>query len=114
MNKPEATESSGNVFRDLGFPEEEARESLAKAKLVLVIHRMMKEAGWTQERTAGIIGMKQPRLSTMLRGDFRNISEAKLLDCIMRLGCDVKITITPRTGKRTKAGKPGRLEIVSA
>lgn len=114
MNKPEVTESSGNVFRDLGFPEDEARKSLAKAKLVLVIHRMMKKAGWTQEQTAEIIGMKQPRLSTMLRGDFRNISEAKLLDCIMRLGCDVKITITSQTSRKMKAGKPGRLEIVGA
>jgi predicted XRE-type DNA-binding protein len=114
MNKPEVTESSGNVFLDLGFPEEEAKESLAKAKLVLVIHRMMKKAGWTQERTAEMIGMKQPRVSAMLRGDFRNISEAKLLDCIMKLGCDVKITITSRTAGRTKARRQGRLEIVGA
>jgi predicted XRE-type DNA-binding protein len=113
MDKPEVTESSGNVFRDLGFPEKEAKDSLAKAKLVLVIHRMMKKAGWTQERTAEIIGMKQPRLSTMLRGDFRNISEAKLLDCIMRLGCDVKITIKSRASGRAKTGRQGRLEIVS-
>ncbi len=114
MNRPEVTESDGNVFRDLGFPEEEAKASLAKAQLVLVIHRMMKKAGWTQERTAEVIGMKQPRLSTLLRGDFRNISEAKLLDCVMRLGCDVKITITPRTSRKSKAERQGRLEIVSA
>ncbi len=113
MTTPGVTEGSGNVFRDLGFPEKEADDSLAKAKLVLVIHRMMKKAGWTQERTAEMIGMKQPRLSTMLRGDFRNISEAKLLDCIMRLGCDVKITITDRPAGRTKTERQGRLEIVS-
>ncbi len=114
MNKPDVTESGGNVFRDLGFSEEEAGASLAKAKLVLVIHRVMKKAGWTQERTAEAIGMKQPRLSTLLRGDFRNISEAKLLDCVMRLGCDVKITITPRSAGKSKTRRQGRLEIVSA
>lgn len=113
MNKPEVTESSGNVFRDLGFSEKEAKESLAKAKLVLVIHRMMKKAGWTQERTAEIIGMKQPRLSTLLRGDFRNISEAKLLDCIMKLGCDVQITIKQPRTRTSQSKRQGQLQIVS-
>ncbi len=114
MNKPAVTESSGNVFRDPGFPAEEARYSSAKAELALVIHRTMKKAGWTQARMAEVIGMKQPRLSTMLRGDLRNISEAKLLDCIMRLGCDVKITISSKAAGKTTAHRQGRLEIVSA
>lgn len=108
------TESSGNVFRDLGFPEEEAKESLAKAELVFTIQRIMESEGWTQEETAKKIGVKQPRLSTMLRGDYRNISETKLLDCVMRLGCDVKITIKRRIAKAVKAGERGQLRIVSA
>ncbi|MDR1745125.1 MAG: helix-turn-helix domain-containing protein [Planctomycetota bacterium] len=114
MHKPDVTESSGNVFRDLGFSEEDARESLAKAKLVCIIQRTMESAGWTQERTAKIIGVKQPRLSTMLRGDYRNISEAKLLDCVMKLGCDVKIIIKRRSARTIKSGRQGQLEIVSA
>ncbi len=114
MNMPDVTESCGNVFRDLGFPEEEARESLAKAKLVVVIQQAMESAGWTQEETARMIGVKQPRLSTMLRGDYRNISEAKLLDCVMRLGCDVKITIKRRSPKAMQIRKHGQLQIVGA
>lgn len=108
------TESSGNVFRDLGFSEEEARDSLAKAELVRTIQRIMESEGWTQEETARKIGVKQPRLSTMLRGDYRNISEAKLLDCVMRLGCDVKITIRRRPAKAAKTGCRGQLRIVGA
>ena len=114
MRKPDVTESSANVFRDLGFSEEEARDSLAKAELVFVIQQMMEVAGWTQEQTAKMIGMKQPRLSNILRGDYRNISEAKLLDCIMKLGCDVKITIKRRSAKATKTRSQGHLQIVNA
>lgn len=113
MNRPEVTESSGNVFLDLGFSEEEARASLVKAELVLTIQKAMEAAGWTQEETAKKIGMKQPRLSTMLRGDFRNVSESKLLDCIMKLGCDVKITIKRPQTKTTQSGRLGKLRIVS-
>ncbi len=112
MNR--VTESSGNVFRDLGFSGKEAEESLAKAELVFAIQRIMESEGWTQEETAGKIGVKQPRLSTMLRGDYRNISEAKLLDCVMRLGCDVKITIKRRSVNAARTGRRGQLRIVSA
>lgn len=114
MNKRDVRESSGNVFLDLGFSEEEAKESLAKAELVLIIQKAMEATGWTQEQTAKIIGIKQPRLSTLLRGNYRNISEAKLLDCIMRLGCDVKITIKQPRTKAAHSGRQGRLQIVSA
>ncbi len=106
------TESSGNVFTDLGFSEEAAKDSLAKAELVLAIQRIMESEGWTQEETAKKIGIKQPRLSTMLRGDYRNISESKLLDCIMRLGCDVKITIKRKTVKKPAIRTRGQLQIV--
>lgn len=108
------TESSGNVFEDLGFSEAEAKSSLAKAELVFAIQRTMESEGWTQEATAKKIGVAQPRLSTMLRGDYRNISEAKLLDCLMRLGCDVKITIKRRPVKAAKTGRRGQLQIVCA
>lgn len=113
MHKPGVTESSGNVFRDLGFTEDEAKESLVKAELVLVIQKAMESAGWTQEQAAKIIGVKQPRLSAMLRGDYRNVSEAKLLDCIMRLGCDVKITIKRPPARATKTKRQGKLQVVS-
>lgn len=108
------TEGSDNVFRDLGFSEKEAEKSLAKARLVLAIQRIMEAEGWTQEETARKIGVRQPRLSTMLRGDYRNVSEAKLLDCLMRLGCDVKISIKKRQAKAPAFARHGQLQIVGA
>jgi Helix-turn-helix domain len=45
----------------------------------------------------------------MLRGQFRGISEAKMMDCLVRLGCDVKIVVSP---KRKSSAR--RVEVVAA
>jgi hypothetical protein len=33
----------------------------------------------------------------MLRGDFANLSERKLMDCLNRLGYDIEIKVRPAT-----------------
>ena len=48
--------------------------------------------------------MTQPKLSKMLRGQFRGISEAKMLDCLARLGRNVQIVVGP-TRRATSAGR---------
>jgi len=41
----------------------------------------------------------QPKVSDMMRGDFSNLSERKLMDCLMdclnRLGYDIEIKVKP-------------------
>ena len=37
----------------------------------------------------------QPKLSGMMRGDFSNLSERKLMDCLNRLGYDIEIKVKP-------------------
>jgi predicted XRE-type DNA-binding protein len=54
--------------------------------------------------------MTQPKLSQMLRGQFRGISEAKMLDCLARLGREVQIVIGP--ARRTTS--VGRVAVVFA
>jgi predicted XRE-type DNA-binding protein len=43
------------------------------------------------------MGLSQPKVSTLLRGDFANLSERKLMDCLNRLGYDIDITVKPAT-----------------
>ena len=43
--------------------------------------------------------MPQPKLSNILRGQFRGVSEAKLMDCLLRLGDDVQIVVKPARRK---------------
>ena len=94
----EVTEGSANVYADLGMSN--ADEMLAKAQLVVKIAEIIKGRGWTQLEAAKVSGIPQPKLSKMLRGQFRGISEAKMLEGIVRMGRDVRIVVsaTPAVG----------------
>ncbi len=95
MNNEQITVTSGcgNVYEDLGLPD--AESMLLKAQLASTIKRILDEKDLTQTRAAEILGISQPKLSGLLRGQFRSISEAKMLECITRLGRDVQIFINP-------------------
>jgi predicted XRE-type DNA-binding protein len=99
---------SGNVYADLGRPD--ADEMLVKAQLVARIGDIIKSRKLTQKEAAQIMGMTQAKVSQMLRGHFRGISQAKLLDCLAALGNDVEIRVKPT--RRKKA--PGRVAVVFA
>lgn len=49
----------------------------------------------TQHAVAKPIGIPQPKVSGMMRGDFTNLSERKLMDCLNRLGRDIEIKVLP-------------------
>lgn len=85
----EVTLGSGNVFADLGLPN--ADKLLIKSGLVIEITRAIRQLGITQEEAAKRMGITQPKVSAMLRGDFSNLSERKLMDCLNRLGYDIEI-----------------------
>ncbi len=84
---------STNVYADLDYPE--ADEMLVKAQLVTKIREIIKARDWTQQEAANVLGMTQPKLSSLLRGQFRGVSEAKLMDCLTRLGRRVQIVVGP-------------------
>ncbi|MBN6742251.1 XRE family transcriptional regulator [Acidithiobacillus sp. MC6.1] len=85
--------SSGNVYRDLNVPDPE--EMLLKAQLAARIARLIEQKGLTQIQAAERLGIPQSKLSLLLRGQFRGISEAKMLECLARLGRDIQIVIGP-------------------
>jgi predicted XRE-type DNA-binding protein len=92
---------SGNVFADIGLPN--AEEHLVKAQLVYRIDRLMKARGLKQVAAAKLFGVKQPDVSKMLRGDFRQFSVERLLRFLVALGQDVEIVVKPHRGRRTAA-----------
>lgn len=101
-------EGSGNVYADLGH--DNADEMLVKAQLASKIGEIIKARKWTQQKAADVLGLSQPKLSKMLRGQFRGISEAKMLDCLAKLGRDVQIVVGP--ARRSTSG--GRVAVVFA
>ncbi|MGR2706612.1 transcriptional regulator [Pseudomonas sp. IB20] len=101
-------ESSGNVYADLGHID--AKEMLVKARLASKIGSLIKARHMTQIEAAEILALPQPKVSEMLRGKFRGISEAKMMDCLSRLGRDVQIVVKAAPRSR----REGRVEVVFA
>ena len=93
INGIEVTRSSGNVLADLGLPH--ADKLKIKAGLVVEIIKAVRSLGITQAAAAKRMGITQPKVSGMLRGDFDNLSERKLMDCLNRLGYDIEIKVKP-------------------
>jgi predicted XRE-type DNA-binding protein len=89
----EVEPSSGNVFADLGLPD--AARLKIKSGLVIEITKAMRRLGLTQQQAAARMGITQPKVSDMQRGDFSNLSERKLMDCLNRLGYDIDISVRP-------------------
>jgi predicted XRE-type DNA-binding protein len=87
--------SAGNVFADLGLPDAEALK--IKSGLVIAIARRIAELKLTQEEAGRRMGVPQPKVSAMLKGDFTNLSERKLMTCLNRLGFDIEIKVTRAT-----------------
>jgi predicted XRE-type DNA-binding protein len=89
---------SGNVYRDLGYPDSESM--LVKAQLAAKIAEIVQRRALTQTRAAEILGLAQPKVSALLKGRFRGISEHRLLECLTRLGRDVHIMVKPTPRNR--------------
>jgi predicted XRE-type DNA-binding protein len=86
---------SGNVFADLGLPD--ADKLKIKSGLVIQITKAIRNLKLTQKAAAERMGIPQPKMSAMMRGDFSNLSERKLMDCLNRLGYDIEIKVRPAT-----------------
>jgi predicted XRE-type DNA-binding protein len=96
--------SSGNVFRDLGLPG--AEELKIKSGLAIEITRAIRRLGLTQHEAGRKMGISQAKVSGLMRGDFANLSESKLMECLNRLGYDIEIKLRPArkaVGQRTLA-----------
>lgn len=89
----EVENSSGNVFADLGLPN--ADKLKIKSGLVIEITKAIRRLGLTQQAAAKRMEITQAKVSDMMRGDFTNLSERKLMDCLNRLGYDIEIKVKP-------------------
>lgn len=86
-----AEESSGNVFEDLAHPNPD--EALVKAKLAIHIAKIVKTKGWNQDDAAERMGIDQPKVSKIIRGQLREFSIERLLAFLRAIGCDVEIVL---------------------
>jgi predicted XRE-type DNA-binding protein len=89
----EVQRSTGNVYTDLDLPD--AEKLKIKTGLVIEIRKAMRRLELTQQEAAKRMGITQPKVSDMMRGNFSNLSERKLMDCLNRLGYDIEIKVKP-------------------
>lgn len=95
--------SSGNVFADLGTRNPE--EALVKARLAHVISDAIKARGMTQIRAAEFLGIDQPKVSRLVRGQLAGFSIDRLFHFVTVLGSDIEITVTGRDRNQRRAGR---------
>lgn len=82
-----------NAFRDIGVPNPE--EHLVKAQLVYKIDTILKKRRMKQTEAAALFGIRQPDVSMMLRGEFRQFSVERLLRFLVKLDQDVEVVVRP-------------------
>jgi predicted XRE-type DNA-binding protein len=102
MNKKGHESGGQNVFEDIGVPDAEAH--LVKAQLVFKIDTILKKQRMKQTQAAALFGVRQPDISKMLRGEFRQFSVERLLRFLVKLDQDVEIVVRPhREGENAPA-----------
>jgi predicted XRE-type DNA-binding protein len=100
------TESSGNVFADMGLPE--AEEELTKAQLASHIRQVIRRRRLTQVSAASLMGIDQPKVSALLNGRLVNFSSERLMRLLTALGQDVDITVRAKPRNRAH----GRIRVL--
>jgi len=112
VEKVKITKSSGNVFKDLGFPN--AEEMLAKANLASKINEIIKKRQLTQKEAAKILGIAQPNVSLLSRGILEDFSLERLMKFLSKLNQDVDIVIHTKHRYKIKTGLYGHIRVVYA
>jgi len=91
--KSEWEEGSENVFKDVGFPEQEAEYLLIRSRLMLEVDQFVKKSGLTQLEASKKLGITQPRLNDLLRGKIQKFSIDALVKMLSRIGVHVDVHV---------------------
>jgi predicted XRE-type DNA-binding protein len=102
------TESSGNVFEDLGFAN--SKELLAKTELARQVYLIIKKRGLTQTAAADLLGLKQPDVSLLMRGRLSRFSTDRLIQLLNVLDRDVEIVVKRKSSSKRK----GSVRVIAA
>jgi predicted XRE-type DNA-binding protein len=87
------TESSGNIFLDLGFPPHEAAVMLLRAQLAEALRVWMEQNSLTQAQAAKHLGIAQPRVSEIVRGKVELLSLDYLVGLCAKAGIAVGVRL---------------------
>jgi predicted XRE-type DNA-binding protein len=95
------TPSSGNIYTDLGY--ENPEEMLLKAHLVMLLNKEIKAKGLNQYQAAELLGIDQPKVSALVRGQFRGYSLERLFKFLNALDLDVEVNVKSKPEERERS-----------
>jgi predicted XRE-type DNA-binding protein len=84
---------SGNVFLDLGFPKAEAENLKMRSQLMMHVEDFYRQSGMTQGAAAKVLGITQPRLNALLKGNIGQFSVDALVNIANRAGLNLRLVI---------------------
>jgi predicted XRE-type DNA-binding protein len=93
--------SSGNVFRDLGFAQEEAEHLRLRSALMAVVRQLITDRHLTQAKAASLFGVTQPRMSDLVRGKIERFSIDGLIEMLGHAGVHVEMRVTTARTRKT-------------
>lgn len=88
-------ESSGNVFLDIGFSEEEAEYQQLRIDLAFGVHRLLEEQKLTPAKAEIRFELDPSDVSRLKKMDFTDFTVERLLMILKRLNRNVEIHIKP-------------------
>jgi predicted XRE-type DNA-binding protein len=88
-------ESSGNIFADLDL--EDADELFTRGKIGIEVLRLLKGRNLKQREIGELLGISQPEVSHLMKGEFQRFSEGKLLNFLKRLDMEITLHLRPRS-----------------
>ena len=99
-NKVQVHESDPNIFAELGLPD--AGAHFLKAEIVAELYRLVNERKLTQGKAGTLMGISQPEVSRLFKGNFREYSVERLIGFLTAFDRDVEIVARPRRKRGTR------------
>ncbi len=93
---PAVRRGSRNVFRDLGFPPQEAEHLKLRAELMARLRKLIRDRGLRQAEAAALFGVSQPRVSDLVRGKIERFSIDTLVTMLGHAGVRVSVVVRPK------------------
>ena len=88
--------TKGNVFKDLGFTDEEAVALAMRVDLAIEIERFIKRRKLTQMKAAEFFNVPQPKISKIVGGKLGGFSIEYLAKMATKAGKNPRISFTKR------------------
>lgn len=108
MTGLKTTKGSTNIFEDLGFELQEARNLLLRSQTMIALVQWYNASGLTQAAAAKTLGVTQPRFNQMLKGKIDIFSLDALVNMATKAGMRVGLTIRPVLSVRVRSATPSK------